>query len=347
MEYEAAFLIIYTHILNVDVFLVDQHIRNDNVAGRIEMLEKQFQGLHKSILKELVDNEGVNVNELLQSLTLLPTKLKNEYEALIMKKLPTFQKEESISQLFLHLNPLFTFIDYTLLEYIIKQFGSVTLKQKMQSYSHEIQNFMNQTTIQQLIDYWPCNEESAPNVSKMIAKIKKDPRQCKLSELDALRKKMCISMRLSDIICTIVRVSSSQSFIVVWRLPSILAQNVIESIHEIDKKFFKLEGIDSVSIDNEQVYPYFSKSMKSVKVKTVNLKQNMGSDEKHALLKVQDQLESFATVQFNEEIQKFVVSGVPSGKELGKGSWGSVKEVCLLNLLYYAPTQFTYILTTD
>ena len=183
------------------------------MADKIEQLENKFRDLHKCIRNELQEKEDVSANELLQSLTLLPTKLKKEYEAQVIKKLPELQKEEKMSQLFLHLNPLFTFIDYALLEYIIQLFGSSTLKQRMLSYSHEIQNFMSQTTIQQLIDYWPCNEESVPDVSKMMARITKNPQECKLSELDDLRKKICISMRLSDIICAMVSVKSSQSFI--------------------------------------------------------------------------------------------------------------------------------------
>ena len=302
------------------MIIVKQYIRDDTVAGKIEQLEKQFKGLHKCIRMELKENEGVDVNEILQSLTLLPTKLKMEYEAQIAKRLPTLQKEERISELFLHLNPLFSFIDYTLLEYIINEFGSAPLKEKMQSYSREIQNFMNQTTVQQLIDYWPCNEESMPNVSKMVANIDKDPQQCKLSELDALRKRICISMRLSDIICAIVSVCKSQSFIVVWRLPSILSQNVIECICKIGKKFFKIENIDLISIDNEQVYCSFSK------VRAVDLRPSTECAEKHAMLKMKD---NFAAMRLDKEIKKFTINGVPNGKELGKGSLGSVKEVNL------------------
>ena len=297
------------------------------MADKIEQLESKFRDLHKCIRNEL---QGMSVNELLQSLTLLPTKLKKEYETQVMKKLPELQKEEKMSQLFLHLNPLFTFIDYALLEYIIQRFGSPTLKQRMLSYSREIQKFMSQTTIQQLIDYWPCTDkESVPDMSKIIAKITKNPRECKLSELDDLRKKICISMRLSDIICAMVSVESSQSFVVIWRLPSILAQVVIESMHRIGKNFFKFESIESVSIDDKQVYPKLL-SLESAKAKAIGLDQEQDMDtEKHALLKTQDQTEydKFSAIQLDKEIQAFVICGVPSGKDLGRGSLGSVKEV--------------------
>ena len=296
------------------------------MADKIHQFEKQFKDLHKCIRMELVEKEGIDVKELLQSLTLLPTKLKNEYQEEILKKLPMLRKEDSIPELFLHLNPLFSFLDYTLLEYIIEEFGSAALKQKMQSYSLKVRNFMDQTTVRQLIDYWPCKEESAPKVSKMIAKIDKDPQLCKLSELDTLRKKICICVRLSDVICAVVSVSSSQSFVVVWRLPSVLAPDMIESLSEIDKNFFRIESIDLISIDNVQVYPELAKSAGAIE--GVSQEPSMSVKQKHSLsLKKCHRSGKFANVRLDEDIQKFIVCGVPSENELGKGSWGSVKEV--------------------
>ena len=296
------------------------------MADKIHQFEKQFKDLHKCIRMELVEKEGIDVKELLQSLTLLPTKLKNEYQEEILQKLPTLRKEESIPELFLHLNPLFSFLDYTLLEYIIEEFGSATLKQKMQSYSRKVHNFMDQTTVRQLIDYWPCKEESAPKVSKMIAKIDKDPQLCKLSELDTLRKKICICVRLSDVICAVVSVSSSQSFVVAWRLPSVLAPDMIESLSEIDKNFFRIESIDLISIDDVQVYPRLAGAKEGV-----SQEPSTSVKQKHSLsLKKRHQSGKFARVHLDEDIQKYIVCGVPSGNELGKGSWGSVKEVHFL-----------------
>ena len=69
-------------------------------------------------------NENMNIKELLQQLTLLPIKLRSEYQRMITEKMSTLPREGSISELFLHLNPLFSFIDYHLLEYIINVFGS-------------------------------------------------------------------------------------------------------------------------------------------------------------------------------------------------------------------------------
>ena len=202
-------LISFTHC---HVGLVPEQFGSDSdVASKIKQLEKQFKSLHKRTREELMTNKDINVQEMLHAITLLPIKLKNEYETAISEKLPKFPREGSISELFLHLNPLFSFIDYGLLEYIIEEFGSNSLKINMQSYCGDVHAFMKQTTVQQLIDYWPSDEEVAPNVSKVIASINKDPRSCNLHELDTLRRKICIRARLSDVVQWLVSRSHSLS----------------------------------------------------------------------------------------------------------------------------------------
>ena len=231
--------------------------RDQDVANKIEQLEAHFRHLHTCILNELMAKEDMNVQKLLQAITLLPTKLKKEYEKAIADKLPILPRKGSISELFLHLNSLFSFLEYNLLKYIIETFGSSDLQIEMQSYCCEIRDFMKQTTVQQLIDSdWPCATEDDPNISKIIAKIDKDPQLCNLSELDALRRRICIHARLSDVICALVSACPSKSFIVVWRLPAVLASQVRDIIKETEQSFFINESITSFVLDNLQLYSF-------------------------------------------------------------------------------------------
>ena len=249
--------IIYIYITSIIAGPPDElcQLDSDDVSNKIENFESQFTDLHKRIREELMASENMIVKELLQRLTLLPIKLRSEYEKIISEKLPTLPREGSISELFLHLNPLFTFIDYHLLEYIINGFGSNGLRIKMQSHAREISSFLEQTTIQQLIDCWPCQEEKNPKVCEMIAKIDKDAKSCSLYELDTLRRKICVSVRLSDVISAAVSIGNSTSFIISWSLPSVLASHVITSLNEIEEDFFESEKIESLFVGDVKVYP--------------------------------------------------------------------------------------------
>ena len=68
-----------------------------------------------------------------------------------------------------------------------------------------------------------------------------------------------------------------------------------------------------------------------------------GMQNRHALSKKQ-LLEKFASVRSDKHIQKFAICAVPSERELGKGSWGSVKQVsCLSLIMLYVAIKF-YVL---
>ncbi|MCG8626181.1 MAG: hypothetical protein MJE68_29815, partial [Proteobacteria bacterium] len=226
---------------------------DQEVTCKIKQFEKEFKHLHRSILAEL---RGTTIDELLQTLTLLPLNLREEFQKAISAKLHSLSQEESISKLFLHLNPLFSFLDYGLLQYIIDEFGSTVLKARMQKYYHDIHIFMNQTTVQQMVTvgYLPRKVEVSAYVSEVIAVINKDLQSVKLSELDNLRREICIRASLSDVVCALVSARPSQSFIVIWRLPSILAPQIIEAMKQTEQWFFVKEKINSIFVDNLQLY---------------------------------------------------------------------------------------------
>ena len=76
--------------------------------------------------------------------------------------LPLFHNpsKRAVDELFLHLNPLFSFVDYDLLQHIIRQFGNNMLNKDMSQYHDDMQVFMKQTTIKDLINILPGVDEN-------------------------------------------------------------------------------------------------------------------------------------------------------------------------------------------
>ena len=129
----------------------------------------------------------------------------------------------------------------------------------MKCYCHEVRNFINRTTVQQLIDYWPREEEIAPNISKMVAKIERDPQTYNLVELDVIRRDICIRARLFDVICAVVSVKNSHSFIVTWGVPSVLAPDLIKLLELADGSFFSENDIHTLSVGDKLVHSPLTK----------------------------------------------------------------------------------------
>ena len=241
---------------------LDQIDRRDghepvDLASKIETLENWFDNLQTRIRKELSTKPGITVKEVLSKITGLPLLLKKEYESSIEKRIHGMRTETQIDDLFIvHLNSFSSFIDYGLVEHLIQKFGSDGLKKDMISYCNKMEVFMKETTIKQLIetDRFPGQTEIPPKFSFIEAKIGEDASKCTLEYLNKIRKKYCSEVKLSEIICHLVAVVESDSFIVRWLVPSALDDIIVKSSRNVDQSFYQEYKITSLTLDGMWIF---------------------------------------------------------------------------------------------
>ena len=228
-----------------------------DIASRIETLENRFDDLQTRIRNELSTKPGITAKEVLSKITGLPLSLKKEYKSSIEKRIHGMRTETQIDDLFIvHLNPLSSFIDYGLIEYLIQKFGSEGLRKDMRSYCSEMVVFMKETTIKQLIetDCFPGQTEIPPKFSFIETKIGEDASKCTLEYLNRIRKRYCSEVKLSDIICHLVVVVESNSFIVKWLVPSALVDDIIKSTRNVNRSFYQEFKITSLTLDGWRLF---------------------------------------------------------------------------------------------
>ena len=227
-----------------------------DVASKIENLVDRFDSLRTRIRLELEAEPDMTVPTLLDKLTGLPPLLKKEYYDSIKKEIPRMCRETQINKLFfIHLNPLTSFIDYGLIEYVIKKFGSDDLKKDMRSYCSEMIVFMKETTIKQLIDHLPGQAKVPPKFSLIEAKIGENAGEYTLEQLNTIRKRYCSELRLSEIVFHLLAVIDSNSFIVRWLVPSALVDDIIvKSVRNVDQSFYRESKITSLTLDGMWLY---------------------------------------------------------------------------------------------
>ena len=234
------------------------------MGTRIKELECQFRSLRENILSEL-ESKKVPIKKILDSLTSLPIDLRNQYKKKISKKLHDLRKEEEASDLFLHINPLVNFIDYGLIEYMIDQHGSDSLKQSMSSYSEGIVVFMKKAKVKDLMDInWPGKQRIPEDFSRLRAKIDEAPTTFTLYELDQLRRRFYSKAKLANVVSIIVGLDETNSFIVEWLFPSALVPELVEAAKEIDFAFFLRERILKMTVDEKQLFPFLPDSKPKV-----------------------------------------------------------------------------------
>ena len=239
-------------------------IPNDAVGARISKLEKWFTDLKSRILSELITNQTISPETILGSLAMLPLSLQGEYRNYVMENLSTLAAAASVTMMFVCLSFQFTFIDYGLLEHLIEMFGSKQLKQDMSAYAGAVQDFLDETTVQELIDYWPGRQDIPPHFEELKAVVYQYPKVYSLRELDNLRRNLCGETKLSEMVFILKRVGKVNSFSVSWLVASILVSELIESLSRMDESFYEKEFIYSISVNQQQLY--FSVAMREKKV---------------------------------------------------------------------------------
>ena len=226
-----------------------------DVSKRIETLEDQFDCLHDRLVTELSER-GTSVERVLRTLTRLPLSFRKEYESTIQSMLPELEKREVIDNLFYRLNPLFTFIDYELLQHLVSKFGSQELKQEMMSYTTKVQLFKKITIISELIDYWPGLKVPQIDHQKLRAKFEDDPKSYTLEKLDYFRNRFYSELRLSEFVAVsiLMLIKSANSFIAMWFVPTVVVEELIEAIDKMNKTFLQDEHILELLLDERILY---------------------------------------------------------------------------------------------
>ena len=224
------------------------------VGKQIKHLEKIFLSLKKMLLKELKADKEVTTEVLLESLTILPTELQTEYGAYLEEKLPVLEDLGTVSKIFSRLSLHFTFLDYSLLQHLIDEFGSEQLKQDMSAYDGEIQVFLDETTIVELQDHLPGQQDLPPHFDKLQMMIDKDPGKCSLRMVNNLRKRFCNKTQLSEIIFVLIGIGKANSFILIFIIPSVLGPRLVESVGRVDDSFYQRERIVSIALNQQQLY---------------------------------------------------------------------------------------------
>lgn len=240
----------------VDVIpLPDDH----PICEEIEALEGRFRSLSFSILEELIERK-VDVKQIRKHIFFLPYRLKKDVSRQVEDLAPEIRQRKNMDRLFVYLDrTIWNFIDYTLLEHIVRQFGSTQLRGEMEIYVADITHFCKQTTVSQLIKYWPGRKDTPPTYCELKTTINRDPDYCTLEQLNILRKELYKQLEvlppLSE--CALLLCNSSNgSIIVKWFIAIDLVPALMSNVRKTESStFFEDNSIESIQIRDIVVYP--------------------------------------------------------------------------------------------
>ena len=210
-------------------------------------------------LKEITEKQ-ISVTDFRQTLMILPSSMTNENKDFIISKYSLFEKAESIESIFLHLNFYLSFIDFSLLEHIIEQFGSDSLKRDMSSYAEDMRQFRIKTSVSKVLNYLPRISDAPADHSRLTVKFNVDVHTATLEDLDTYRKRFASDFLLSQLALSLFDLQES-SLLVTWLVPAAVGAMISD---QVQKKTASFNNILKLSLEGECLYPFMPKVKVSV-----------------------------------------------------------------------------------
>ena len=162
----------------------------ESVKQHVRQLQTRFRDLVISTYRILIyKHVDVDLRGFRVSLLALDVFQKHEHRQFINDHLMKIDPATTFDDLWAKLNNYWNFLNFDLLEHIVSIFGSEDLKQKMESYEHDLQSFRKSTRLCDFIHCWPVQGQTPPETElrEFIMKVGHQWESCTLEDLESLK----------------------------------------------------------------------------------------------------------------------------------------------------------------
>ena len=125
----------------------------------------------------------------------------------------------------------------------------------MTSYVQDVQAFMRETTVRQMMPHWPGKRLHSSDFSELWVKLEKDHSVYTLEQLNELRDKHSANINLSAVLLSVKSLLPGQSLFAVWQIPTAAVSGVMEKIGSAEcNAFYKIECAMMIILDSKLLY---------------------------------------------------------------------------------------------
>ena len=229
------------------------------ISGRIDQLEQMYAGL-VSRTQTAVEKQSPGVKEFRQKITLLPSLVKEELQKYLKEMLPDLYRAETIEAIFGCLNLLWNYLNFGLLQHIIKVYGDGELKQQMEEYTTAVEIFREETPLHLFLSVQPKRRHlEVPgslrsNLKEVMFKHNNFTFDSLLSEVESYRQKLACEFSLPDFAIILEQIERG-SVSTVWLVPPSVSAKMKEHVQRKHFAFLQEHKIIQMKIDGTIVYP--------------------------------------------------------------------------------------------
>ena len=223
---------------------------NTTIPERIQTMEMKFDQL----VDKVQDGLLVPLQRLKRCITRLPASIKYQHVDFVEKKLKAITHSVSMAEIFGVLNLYWDFLNYTLLEHIVTNFGNNDTKAAMVKYISELVTFRRATNLSDFISHWPCTGKVPPDMSKLVSKMEdKDWSNCTLEDVEQFRRTFTQKLLLPSF-AMLLRDAEQGCISLTWLIPSSIVKMLSKDIHNAKLDWFKEHHIESLAVDGQDLY---------------------------------------------------------------------------------------------
>ena len=219
----------------------------EELAAKIEELQSFFVQL-KDAVYESVRNQPVDIFKV----RLISMDVNcQEHHLAFLKEI--IDKNDTILNMWIDLSPYLNFLNYEILEHILKKFKDDDLQKTMDKYIAQIRAFFRSTRLCDFLKCWPVRGKTPPEkdlLKFLTAKTTKDWNTCTLEDLDHLRGSLArklllpkFALFLQDASKGCVNVTYSVSPSLVAHLQADIKNTELKAFQDMDVETITVDGV--------------------------------------------------------------------------------------------------------
>ena len=226
-----------------------------DIRGITDELESRFGDLADHTFDCLKDN-GVKIEKIKSRLANLPVRSRQLHEEFLME-LWHKMKDPTLDDVWVELGRYWDFLNYSLLEYLIKKFGDKELAERMEEYKRRLREFRCCTRLCDFAQHFKDVNKTLvdKNVTKSLeVKLSKNWEECTLEDLEMWKENITQKLLLPSFV-VILRDMDSGCISITWTIPALYASSLMEDVKKMDLRgFCEEQEIMWMSIDGVECW---------------------------------------------------------------------------------------------
>ena len=221
------------------------------VENEVQYFDKKFRSLVDKANQEVCRQTEPSV--FLFCVTNLPVLARLQHRTFIEEKLSNLPPPVTFENIWTKLNLYWDFLNYGFLEHVIDTFGSADLKQQMRKYIDQLAIFKQKTLFRDLCNFIRDDRPLDEGLNSIVVKMQKEWSKCTLQDVELFKKDLVHKFFLPEF-AILLQKAERGCVCVTWLTSPSIATLLQQNLANIETEFFKKHGIDTVTIDGQDVY---------------------------------------------------------------------------------------------